>query len=260
MIQITTIGCQELHKRLLDKDTPITLDVLMDVSHATDDTFHTDITQCEEVYQPHPSTWSDAPHRNIYRWFINMYTDTLSISNWIIAHGETATGKEIGWHSVYLYHSVERTEDIQELRIYKLKNLEQDEPTHVTFSSDIISTPSAYRKVEFHPDPVHALPYEYQDSAFMWFYDALEAGDWDKALCDRYKVGDIHVTYKDRLYLIWQCTSIHSGVDMPIFDSRSSDEVAKHLQRFKKIADPVIDEPTDAPYCGFYRYQGVSEP
>jgi hypothetical protein len=173
MGQIGIIGSQEFYKRLIEANTQITLDILMEVAHETGDTFHTDIIQCDEVYQTYTSDIK-RPHRSTYRWFINVHTGMLSLSNWTIAHVETSTGTQAKWHSVYLYYIAARTEDIRELHVYKLKELDPGEPTHVTFSSIEIPTLEAYREVSFHPDPVHALSYEYRDAAFERLDTQLE--------------------------------------------------------------------------------------
>jgi len=69
--------------------------------------------------------------------------------------------------------------------------------------------------------------------------------------------GDIHITFKDGLFLIWKFTKIATpGTWLPIEDTRDqayvSDYLEKnHLMKIKETRDASDLEPM--PLCGIYR-------
>jgi hypothetical protein len=163
--QINIIGCSEIHTRLLEKDTPITLALLADITRVSD-VYHCDIVQCDEVYNKFDFSLYDMnqPHRGMYRAYIHMHTDTLSLAAWEEAHMQAYD--TVSWHAAYFYKVSTRIADIQELVIYKLKPVVPGEATYITFSP--LDTPAlaSYKRVNFHSQATPAAPYEFRDTDF----------------------------------------------------------------------------------------------
>jgi hypothetical protein len=174
MGQVNRIGWSEIYTRLLD--TPVTLAILADITKVSD-VYHSDIVQCDEVYNKFGFDYA-APHRGMYRAYIHMHIDTLSLAAWEEAHMQACD--TANWHAAYLYTVTTRIADIQELTVYKLKPTMPDEATYITFSP--VHTPelATYKRVNFHSQAVHAEPYEFRDNDF----ELLDAPPADEPLDD----------------------------------------------------------------------------
>lgn len=158
------IGCQKTHARLLHKrELPVTLETLLETSGVESD-FYSDIIQCDEVYNPFSFDYSEPiPHHMRHRLYFYMHSDTMSLTTWQVAHGNTWESTQTPWHRSYLYHVSAKIEDIHELVIYELMEMEPGQPTYISFSDIEKPTISVYRRVHFHRDIIAAPPYNYRD-------------------------------------------------------------------------------------------------